>query len=238
MPRSPMVALTCEDVEPELRLAPGDQPLISVVMPSRPHERCAESVATLMAQTCQDFELHLIVDPELRGQSWARNQGLDRARGLYVLFSDNDIFWSRNALWELAMALGQAQQLPRGTLAPAEFWPVYAYGGFEWRRGEEVALRLGMEPWSWQGLQQENFISTMALVDRAWLEQEKIRFDEGLRRLEDWDLWLTIGEHGGAGVGLQKVVFTTQVKQGVSWGNPMSHEDAARLVRAKHGLGG
>ena len=79
-------------------------PLISVVIPTRPHESIAVAVNSLMAQAIQDLEIIVIIDHELRGQSWARNYGAKQASGKYILFSDADIDWSRTAIAALIAA--------------------------------------------------------------------------------------------------------------------------------------
>ena len=64
-------------------------------------------------------------------------------------------------------------------------------------------------------------------------------FDEKLRRLQDWDLYLTLLERDGrTGVALPLCLFTTPVREGMSHGSDdqLSWEDADRIVRKKHGM--
>ncbi len=101
-------------------------PLVSIIMPAY---NCAayieEAVRSVMAQTCESFELLVIDDgskddtfaiarrlaaedarvtalknPENMGVARTRNRGLDMARGEYVAFLDSDDRWHPDKLQE------------------------------------------------------------------------------------------------------------------------------------------
>jgi glycosyltransferase involved in cell wall biosynthesis len=177
---------------------------------------------TLMAQTFQDFEVHVVVDRDGRGQSWARNRGLDVARGEYILFSDSDIEWCPDALERLLATL-EAQ--------PDDRHVGYAYGPYQFLDEHgPVGDLVGAQPWDWADLQRNNYISTMCLVRASC----RPTFDEHLRRLEDWDLWLRLGSMGICGAWEPNLIFRTRIRTGVSFNNPLTHEQAEAQVRAKH----
>lgn len=73
---------------------PRTGPLVSVVVPvgrrDRAHGLMRES---LVAQTYENLETIFVDDVERRGAGWARNKGLDRAKGKYVIFLDADDFF-------------------------------------------------------------------------------------------------------------------------------------------------
>jgi hypothetical protein len=52
-------------------------------------------------------------------------------------------------------------------------------------------------------LKKMNYIHTSSLMRRAAFPG----FDESLKRLQDWDLWLTMGERGQSGVWINKPLF-------------------------------
>ena len=65
-------------------------PSVSVVVPTRGRpEQLRECVAALEAQTVP-VEVVVVEDVEGRGPAWARNEGLGRARGEVVCFTDDD----------------------------------------------------------------------------------------------------------------------------------------------------
>jgi hypothetical protein len=60
--------------------------------------------------------------------------------------------------------------------------------------------------WPFDGdrLRQMNYIHTSSLIRRA----DFPGFDESIRKLQDWDLWLTMLESGRCGVWVPQVLFT------------------------------
>jgi glycosyltransferase involved in cell wall biosynthesis len=217
------------------------QPLISVVIPTRKNERIEPTLDTLMRQGVQDLEFHIVVDHDGRGQGWARNRGAEIARGTYLLFSDNDIEWQPNAVSWLLQALKGGQHSEPST----EWQTMYAYGKYRFKGVPSFVRHRSSDPlpgaimcdqeWDWFTLRQNNYISTMCLVERhAFVEVGG--FDEALRRLEDWDLWLRFGFHHYRGVWVDKIVFQTSPRAGVSYEHALTHEKAMEIVMKKHGL--
>ncbi len=212
-------------------------PLISVVIPTRRHESPSLTIETLMQQTIQDIEIHVIVDHEGRGQSWARNRGAEMARGRYLLFSDNDLIWEPRALEKMHQGLLRAQEHDDPIITWRTGYAYPAYQFYERNGGELLRTQvMCLTPWDWRSLRQWNYISTMALINTdAWWKAD-MQFDEDLRRLEDWDIWLTFGERGYRGVCVPEVLFRTEIKPGVSHQNPLTHEEVEKIVRKKHGI--
>lgn len=192
-----------------------------------------ETLETLFAQTYKHLEFIVVIDADGRGQSWARNRGLQihqHSNRRYALFSDYDCRWESDAVEYLYEALNTQKAAQPSLLIG------YAYPGYSQMQGAVPVLTFGLEPWNWGRLVQGNYITMMSLVDTILLARFGcLTFDERLRRLEDWDLWLRCGQHGIRGIGVEKILFRTDVKPGVSYGG-MSHEEAEILVRRYRGL--
>jgi glycosyltransferase involved in cell wall biosynthesis len=187
--------------------------MISVVIPVREGGDPAVTLASLAPQL-EDCELIVAWD-QGHGANWARNRGAERARGEYLLFSDDDIEWRPGAVEALLHALAAA---PRAS---------YSYGAYE--MGGVIQCDQEFDA---QRLRKANFISTMSLIRRAHFPG----FDEALGRLQDWDIWLAMLASGMVGVFCGSLIFTTKVRNGITFGGPVEYESARRTVSEKHGL--
>jgi hypothetical protein len=85
------------------------------------------------------------------------------------------------------------------------------------KRGANWARNKGKvrcdSPWSARRLRdfkRGNIVSTMSLVRK----RDFPGFDESIRRLQDWDVWLTMLSQGKKGVHCGSVIFETITKQG------------------------
>lgn len=210
--------------------------LISIVVPTRKGESVDLTMSTLMRQTYQDFEVHVIVDSMERGAPWARNAGAELARGQYLLFSDNDIDWDPGALDAMVKALTAAREDEIKSGDVFEWRTAYAFGGY-YITGVPTDGRtvgpVGNEPWDFATLKGRNFISTMSLMTR----QSFMGFDEKLGRLQDWDLWLRLAMQARRrGVWVGRPLFSTPYREGISFDGRVTYEEAWRYVRIKAGL--
>ena len=187
------------------------KPLVSIIMPVFNSERyLPKSIESVLCQTVRDFELlcvdngstdgSMVVlqakaheDPRIvvlqeprKGVSNARNAGLSRAVGDYVVFLDADVFVSSNLLEQ---ALGKAKA---GDADMTIF-------GFDEYRSEEGAF-FQREVCGAQELYDEAFVlrdvsclSTeittpnvwRILFKRSFVESKSIRFETDLRTAED-----------------------------------------------------
>ena len=169
----------------------------SVVIPCHPRNlptlaRARASVAA--AAKGLDAEILVVEDPESRGLSWARNEGLRRATGDVVFFVDADDTVRLNYLSTLMRALVQtgadfvlssfdAAPLRRdydlvGNAAVREaLLPAFFGLSFEdvrrWNAGGDLLAR------------REQGGVWRCAFRRDFLERHAIRFDEGLRLYED-----------------------------------------------------
>lgn len=184
------------------------KPRVSVIIPAYQHGRelplCLESV---FRQTFRDFEVIVvndgstddtverlkpyadrvkIINQENRGGNAARNRGGREAQGDFLLFCDADIVMRPDMLAKMLAAL--------------EAHPEAAYAYSSFRFGWKV-FRLW--PFDDATLRRMNFIHTTSLIRREHFPG----FDESIRRLQDWDLWLTMLEQGHRGVWIPEILF-------------------------------
>lgn len=181
---------------------------VSVIIPSyNSASYLAEAIQSVLDQTFSDFEIIIIDDgstdhtPETvrefsdsrihyiwqanKGISGARNTGIRAAQGTYVAFLDADD-------WFLPQKLARQIQFLE---AHPEIGCV-AGGWIETdARGQP---RQTVEPWRhFPGLDLVNCVKTVPLIPsaimirRSWLEKIGL-FDESMRWVEDYDLWLRL----------------------------------------------
>lgn len=154
-----------------------------------------------------------------RGQSHARNLGVARASGELVVFLDADISMRGDMLEALEAAL---------LLRPEAS---FAYGHYVRKgalRGQQRA-----KAWDPSALRGTNYISVMSLVRKAHLPAPP--FDESLRSLEDWDLWVTMAGQGREGVLVDRCLFDAHYRAGDI--TPTTDQAKARdAVVRKHSL--
>lgn len=198
--------------------------MISVIIPTYQHAAtlplCLESISK---QSYQDLEIIVVDDgstdgteaavwPYLdrikyikqanRGAPAARNNGFDHSEGDLVIFCDADVVMKSNMLEEMHKAL---EEHPSAA---------YAYSAF--RFGWKGFSSYPFDP---ERLRRMNYIHTTALIRR----QDFPRFDESLKRFQDWDLWLSILKKGRGGVFIPQELFRVideHGRQGISQWRP------------------
>lgn len=186
--------------------------MISVIIPNKKGRKIRTN---LDSQTLRDFELIIIEDKELRGQSWALNRGIDKAKGEYYMFLDDDLVLEPTLLEDLYNALQSEHSI--------------AYCNFD-RRGCVTGVHKSGE-WDVEKLKKNNYISNCSMV-RA---KDFTRWDESIHRLKDWDAWLTMAEGGKIGVFVNKKLFTVYYSDdSISVGGGFA--EAHALVSKKHNL--
>ncbi len=120
------------------------------------------------------------------GSNPARNKGFDLSSGAFVLFLDADVIMEKTMLEELSSALKESPEKD------------YAYCSFKfgWKKFSSF-------PFDAERLKKMNYIHTSALIRRKQFP----RFDENIKRFQDWDLWLTMLSRGSEGVFVPAQLF-------------------------------
>lgn len=233
-------------------------PLISIIIPTYQHAKalpaCLDSV---LAQTYQLLEIIVVDDgstdrtqevlrpyvdrvkiikQENQGSNPARNRGWQEAQGEFLLFCDADVIMQKEMVEKLAHALNDH---PEASFAYCPF-------RFGWKTFHGVAFNEDR-------LKRSNYIHTSALV-RAL---DFPGFDPEIRRLQDWDVWLTMAGQGMKGILVDEVLFSVQIsgesRIGSSWLPSIlyrlpwekigwiprrirKYEEAKETIMKKHGL--
>jgi len=230
--------------------------VVSVIIPTYNHARELRRCLTgLRAQTFRDFEVIVVNDgstdetPQVleefkdsictvhiphSGANAARNRGFNESSGRYILFCDADVRMKPTMLRDMVTALEVNPE--------ASF--VYSSFRFGWK-----LFRLF--PYDVERLRRENYIHTTSLIRREHFSG----FDEAIKRLQDWDLWLTMLEQGHRGVWIPKTLFSIKTRRsgmsawlpriadkipwkklGIRIGRLEGYEEAKRVIAQKHNL--
>jgi glycosyltransferase involved in cell wall biosynthesis len=227
---------------------PATEPKISVIVTCyNLGQYLEQSVASIAAQTCQDFEILIVDDGSTdaatqalldtfessqmrvlraphRGLAAARNAGIAEARGRYLCALDAD---DRLAPTYLEKTVRVLDSDPSVTFVSS--W-LRMFGEREWEwRPERCDLA---------ALLCEDTVLTAALVRREAVAALG-GYDAGMpvQGDEDWDLWLTLAEQGYRGVILEEFLFDYRQRPGsmsaVSWYGP-GHEPLTNYRVDKH----
>jgi len=190
-------------------------PKISIIIPVyNQHKKLLECLKSIKAQTFQDFEVIIVNDgstdashealcqkaraiipsakcfyQENQGAPTARNNGFAQSTGQYILFCDADIVMKPDMLSKMSKTVDENSESS------------YAYSSFKfgWKR---------FKLWEFDAdkLRQMPYIHTTSLIRREHFPG----FDPNLKRLQDWDLWLSMLEQGHVGQWIPEVLFTVK----------------------------
>lgn len=154
-----------------------------------------------------------------------RNAGAAKATQPYLLFVDDDTVLSRDCVARMLRTLERSQDCGYAYSSFVNFaWP-----GVDRTDGPVQMMR--SEPFNGDTLRQRNYIDTTTLVRRSVFPG----FSPSFKRLQDWDLWLTLLGRGVKGVFIDDVLFMKfTIDRGIS--ERESAADAHQMIRQKHGL--
>jgi glycosyltransferase involved in cell wall biosynthesis len=183
----------------------NNQPTISVVIPFFNHlDALKQSLPTLAGQTILPHEVIIVDDGSVipltdedlndfsfatldiqlirqtnAGAPTARNTGLDAATGEYIIFWDADVVADATMFERLHAALDANPEAS------------YAYSNMQFGFKKMPAQSYDID-----ALRRCNYIHSTSLLRK----KDAIRWDESLKKFQDWDYWLTLHAQGKTGV--------------------------------------
>lgn len=173
---------------------------------------------------------YLWLDQINQGAPAARNRGFREAQGDFLFFCDADAVLKNDALEKMYQTL------------MANPISAYVYSSFLW--GKKV---FKLWPFDEKRLRQMPYIHTMALIRKD--QFPLVGWDESIKKLQDWDLWLTMLEEGKTGCFIDEVLFKVTPVGGISSWLPAcayklcpwlkevkKYKEAMAIVKKKHNL--
>jgi len=175
------------------------------------------------------FKISLITQDN-KGANAARNAGFRRAKGEFLLFCDADLILEANMLVLMLEALKNNPEAG------------YAYCSFKF--GHKT---FKLWPFDHEKLKKMPYIHTTSLIRREIFPLSG--WDENIKRLQDWDLWLTMMGQGHYGVWIDRILFKVQSGGTMSNWLPSfaykilpflpkvkKYNEAVAILKAKHGI--
>lgn len=232
--------------------------MISIIIPVyNQGKKLINTLISLEAQTYRDFEVvivndgstdgvetlisnflrkinpsnsYLFINQVNQGPPAARNRGFAEARGNYLFFCDADAVLVPKALETLLNAL---EANPSAS---------YVYSSFLWGR-----KMFKLDVFDAEKLRRMPYIHTMSLIRR--IDYPTTGWDKNIKKLQDWDLWLTMLERDKIGLFIPEVLFTVSPGGTISSWVPSfayklfpflnsvkKYKKAVQIIKKKHGL--
>ena len=214
--------------------------LISVVIPVYNQEKELEQVLlSIKNQTYKNLEIIIERDEKHEGAPTMRNRGLAKAKGEYIIFWDADVIATPEMLEKMKKVLDNNPKVS------------FVYCDYNLQLSIFNLQKIFKSKiFDLQTLKQNNYIHSTSLMHRV----DAIKWDESLKRFQDWDLWLTMAEQGKVGLYIPKKLFTIIAKGSISSWLPSfaykkpwkwfpgfkskvkAYEEAKKIILAKHFL--
>ncbi len=172
----------------------------------------------------RQFKKVKVLEIEHGGAPKARNVGAKIAKGDYLSFWDADCYAEPGMLRVWMMAFKKFPDID------------FVYSGYRFVTQGNQTEGIEAEQFNPWLLKVNNYIATMFPIKR-----EKFPgFDESLKSLQDWDMWLSVVEKGGKGLKIEGYGFSTEypTKDSIS-GIGCSRENwlgRVKAVKKKHNI--
>lgn len=241
--------------------------LISIIIPAyNKAEEIAAVLASILSQTYKNYEVIIVNDgstdgtarvlEKLKRKFWerkirckiiqqnnqganaARNRGAEEVKGEFIIFWDADIVATPEMLEKMYTALQNNSQAPQDKSTGQAS---YAYSSFV--HGKK---KFKLWPFDAEKLKQMPYIHSTSLIRR----EHFVPWDTEIKRLQDWDLWLTLLKRGRTGVWVPEFLFTVQTAHGtishwlpkfaykfMPWLKEVKkYKEAVEVIKKKHQL--
>jgi glycosyltransferase involved in cell wall biosynthesis len=136
--------------------------------------------------TVSNTDVKLLKQANL-GAPVARNKGLESSTGEFVVFWDRDVVADRTMLEKMVKKLQRERGLS------------FAYCNMSYGKNKMPAQKFSVKK-----LKENNYIHSTSLIRKS----DAVKWDESLKRFQDWDLWLMMAEQGKKGVWVDEYLFT------------------------------
>ena len=159
-------------------------------------------------------DVKLLWSKDNKGAPHARNKGYDKSTGEYLLFCDSDVIMNPEMLEKMINKLHQNKQVD---------W-IYC----DYQLGEKV-----IEFWDFNAkkFHKANCSSTMSLIRSSKFP----RWDESIKKLQDWDLFLTMFDNGSVGTWINEILFLAADRpDGITNSKIISDDEARNLILKNH----
>jgi len=198
---------------------------ISVIVPlSKNRRNFFENYVLPLIEANNPVEI-IVNDDEGRAPK-KRNDGFKKSTQPFLFFCDDDILLPANYLESLYNAL---QKNPDVGFAYTGYQGIVLYPESHPMHGN---FSIPSVDFNISILRRGNYISTMTLVRRDLFPG----FDENLKRLQDWDVWLTVVKNGSRGVLVPNLSFFAYYLDSGITSNTNNEIDAINAIRIKHNL--
>jgi serine acetyltransferase/glycosyltransferase involved in cell wall biosynthesis len=184
-------------------------PRVSVIVPAyNSMKYLPETLESILQQTFQDFEVLIIndgssdnivewfsqiEDPRVKlisqtnkGLSSARNTGIANSQGEYIALLDSDDTWEKTKLEKQVNYLDQNPSVD----------VVHTWIKLIDEKGKSTGriLKSYAQGNIFREIIQQNVIACLSVIARRCCFESVRGFDENLRSLEDWDIWIRIAK--------------------------------------------
>lgn len=188
--------------------------MISVIIPTyNDTKKLKQALESVMNQTYKDVEVIVVDDDsdnvvsekldvsgyplvvsifrleQNSGPQVARNYGFKQSKGEYVIFWDADVVAQPTMLEKMLNVL-----------------EIHPEASYTYARHHFGFKKFPLQVFNAEDLKKKNFAHTTSLIRREHFPG----FDESVKRLQDWDLWLTMLEQEHTGVLIPEYLFTVQ----------------------------
>jgi glycosyltransferase involved in cell wall biosynthesis len=200
---------------------------VSFIVPLSPKRRdFFENFVRPMLEANRPAEI--IVNDNAGGAPKKRNDGFDKSTQPFVFFCDDDIVLRKDTLEKLMALL---EKNPKKAYAYTGYHGIVLHPHTHPMRGN---FQIPSVPFDAETMKEHNFVSTMSLIRRETFP----RFDESLKRFQDWDVWLTMLGNGHEGImlpGAENMYFAYYLDEGIT-SNNNNEREAYMTVLRKHKL--